>query len=878
MDKQRRNTRAKQLIINILKTENSALCHEEIEKRLPEKMDRVTIYRILQSFYDDGKVHKVVGNDGKTCYALCHSCTTGNHHDNHPHFHCITCGTITCIEKPVTQQKLPLGYRAVSTSSYVSGYCKKCSTLVKTICLLALLMAEPMAGFAQSTVRVVDKESSTPVVYANVYYPDTKTGTVTDSLGQFKVSFTVPQLLVQISAIGYQTFLRRINVNETQQAVHLQPSTHELQEVIVVDNSSHLQGENVMNVEKLSIKNSTVPGISLGDKLTSIAGVSILSTGNGISKPVIRGLSGNRIAVFSQGVRLENQQWGDEHGLGLDENGYEQVEVVKGPASLLYGSDALGGVLYFADERYAKNNSIEAALNTEFNSNTLGFRNNGAFKLSKNNLHWSLFGGYTTYKDYRDGNNNPVPNSRFNTGNLKTMLGYTGSKFIASLKYSFLHEKYGLTEMEEHEHEGEEHEDEEPYNNGRKPLLPHQNLATHLISTENTFFFDNGSKLKVDAGYVFNNRKEFEHEHEHEIEAEPHEHEEAALDMNLHTFSYNAKWYSPRWNERWTLAAGSQGMAQSNLNHGEEMLIPDAKTYDFGLFAMADFYYSRKAYWQLGLRFDTRYITNEAFDKQYYSFNFSTGVYQPVIENLAFRLNLSSGFRAPNMYELLSNGIHHGTNRYEIGNPDLKTENSYQADASLSYSTKHAELYVNPYFSYIRSYIYLQPTVGIVDGTPVYSYTQTDACLYGGETGFHFHPHPLDWLHVEGSYSSTFGQDMRHNYLALMPSQKINATLSANFSFKKTVRKFSVYLQNQHSLAQNRVADNEIPTPDYNLLSAGCRFEFGVGSQKIQLNLSVNNIFNEAYYDHLSRYKVNEIYNMGRSFNVKIHIPIEAKL
>jgi iron complex outermembrane receptor protein len=717
-----------------------------------------------------------------------------------------------------------------------------------------LFLAGQMTVFAQTRIHVSDGETDMPVAYANVYYPDTKTGTTTDTLGQFEVNFTTPKVLVQISALGYQTYMDYVNLGENRQTIYLQPSTHELQEVVVTENTSRLQGENVMNVEKLDLTNGTVQGVSLAEKLASVAGIDNLSTGAGIGKPVIRGLSGNRIAVFSQGIRLENQQWGDEHGLGLDENGYEQVEIIKGPASLLYGSDALGGVLYFVDERYAKNNSIQAGFNSEFNGNSSGFRNAGTFKLSKKRLHWNLFGGYTAHADYRDGSSRWVPNSRFNTGNLKTALGYVGNKFMTSLKYSFLHEKYGLTETEEQDGF---------YKNSRKLLVPYQDLTTHIISSENTVFFDDDSKLKIDAGYIFNNRKELENSRE-----------EAGLNMNLHTFSYNAKWYSPRWNRRWTLTAGSQGMAQDNSNHGEEILIPDAKTYDFGVFAMTDFYYAQKAYWQFGLRFDTRHITGETLDRQYYSFNFSTGIYQPVTENLSFRLNLSSGFRAPNMYELLSNGVHHGTNRYETGNPGLSTENSYQIDASLNYNVRHIEFFVNPYFNYIRNYIYLQPTADRIDNVPVFSYAQNDAFLYGGEAGFHFHPHPLDWLHIKGSYGGAFGQDTRHNDLALMPSQKINAMLSASFSSGKILKKFTVYMQNQYSFAQNRIAGNELPTPGYNLLNAGIIVEFGTESQPVQLNISANNLLNETYYDHLSRYKANGIYNIGRSFNVKISVPM----
>jgi iron complex outermembrane receptor protein len=873
MTQKRRNTKSKKLLMGVLKDSNSALCHEEIEKRLSQKMDRVTIYRILQSFCNDGKIHKIMDNNGKTCYALCQNCTTENHYDNHPHFHCIACDTITCIEQPVAQQELPFGYRVVSTASYISGYCQKCSGVLKTFCLLVLFFAGQMIGFAQTQISVLDKENNMPIPYANVYYPDTKTGVIADTLGQFKANRATSQVLVQISAIGYQTFLNRIHLNESEQVIYLQPSTHELQEIIVSGNISRLQGENVMSIEKLSLHKGNVPGISLAGKLASIAGIDNLSTGTGIGKPVIRGLSGNRIAVFSQGLRLENQQWGDEHGLGLDEHGYEQVEIIKGPISLLYGSDALGGVLYFVDERYAKNNSLEAALSSEFNANSLGFRNNGAFKLSKNRLHWNLFGGYTTHMDYKDGNHDFVPNSRFHTGNLKTALGYTGNKFTTSLKYSFLNEKYGLTQAGEHE-------TDEPCKNGRKPLTPYQDLATHLISAENMFFFDNAAKLKIDIGYTFNNRKEFEHEEgrEHAQEAETHEPEEAALNMNLHTFSYNAKWYSPPWNERWTLTAGSQGMAQNNSNHGEERLIPDANMYDFGLFAVTDFHYTQKAYWQFGLRFDTRHITSETFEKQYVSFNFSTGIVQPIVKDLSFRLNLSSGFRAPNMYELLSDGIHHGTNHYETGNPGLATENSYQTDASLNYNTKHIEFFINPYFNYIRDYIYLTPAAGRIDDIPVFNYTQDDAFLYGGEAGFHLHPHPWDWLHIESSYGSTFGQDTRHKYLALMPSQKTNTMVSANFSFKKTIKKCAVYIQNQYSFTQNKVSDNETPTPAYNLLNTGFMFEFDLKSQPLQLNISANNLLNKTYYDHLSRYKADEIYNTGRSFHIKINIPVMSKL
>jgi iron complex outermembrane receptor protein len=203
------------------------------------------------------------------------------------------------------------------------------------------------------------------------------------------------------------------------------------------------------------------------------------------------------------------------------------------------------------------------------------------------------------------------------------------------------------------------------------------------------------------------------------------------------------------------------------------------------------------------------------------------------------------------MFELLSDGVHEGTNRYEIGNANLKTENSYQADVSMKYTGEHLELFVNPYFNYIRHFIYLQPA------------------------GFHFHPHPWDWLHFESSFANTFGQNVKRNDLPLMPSQKLNVTIRANISGEKVIRKFSIWLQEQYSLAQNRVAAYEEPTPAYHLLNAGLSLDLKAGKQKMLLSATLNNILNETYYDHLSRYKQERIYNMGRNVNLQLNLLLQ---
>lgn len=793
------------MVLAALEQAQAALSQEEIAAAMPQPMDRVTLYRIVQGFVDDGIAHRVVCSDGKMRYALCRHCTAQQHNDQHAHFHCLACNAITCLEQPIAEQTLPSGYHAVSAASLITGYCRKCSRSI----------AAMSAAIALSTAS------------AAAMQPD---------------------------SIAADTAMQHI-----------------LPEIVVKTSASILQSENVMSIEKLNLKNNGIHGGSMAEKLTAIAGVDNLSTGS-IGKPVIRGLSGSRIAVFAQGIRIENQQWGAEHGLGIAAGGYERAEVVKGPASLLYGSDALGGAIYFVDEPSAKNGSIEANINSEYSTNTAGSATNASIKTSKNGMHANFFGGYNTRMDYADGNGSIVPNSRCRTANAMTSAGYSSGAFASSIKYSVHSEEYGLIEMDDDDDDADH---EHSYNNGRNPMLPKQDLMTHIVSAQGSMTFANSSTLKADAGYVYNKRKEYEHEHEHTQDDGGND---AALDMSLHTISYNARWRSPKQGRRLAVTAGSQGMAQSNVNYGQETLIPNAAAYDIGAFALGDYYYGNGAYCQLGLRVDARHIASAELTKTYHAFNFAAGAYQPLGAGFTTRMSISSGYRAPAMYELLSDGAHHGANRYERGNSMLKTENSYQIDASLHYDALHVQFFVNPFFNYLRNYIYLMPAGAAIDGIPVYDYAQSHALMYGGEAGLHAHPHPWDFLHVECSYGGVFAKDEHGDWLALMPSHKINTMISASFTFRSVLRGVSAYLQHRYSFAQRRTAANEAPTAAYNLLHAGIVLDIGAGRRSVQLTLRVSNVLGAAYYDHLSRYKASGIYNMGRSIDIRLALPIEAAL
>ena len=199
-------------------------------------------------------------------------------------------------------------------------------------------------------------------------------------------------------------------------------------------------------------------------------------------------------------------------------------------------------------------------------------------------------------------------------------------------------------------------------------------------------------------------------------------------------------------------------MNQVNSNYGEEQLIPDATTNDFGVFATSHIHFE-KADVQLGARFDNRQLDIlNSINRNFNSFNGALGVKTNITNGVTARVNLATGFRAPNLSELASDGSHGGTNRYEIGNSDLKNEQNFQTDIALEFKNEHLELFANGFYNKINDYIFLSPNGDIIDADPVYEYLQDNALLYGGEFGFHLHPHPLDWIHFESSFAMVTGK------------------------------------------------------------------------------------------------------------------------
>ena len=732
--------------------------------------------------------------------------------------------------------------------------------------LIALFIGFSAFINAQNKIsgKITDKDNN-PIKGVNIFVSELHKSSETDENGAYSIN-NVPNGTIKITftLLGFTTQNKSIFIQngENKIDVVLEPSLFQMDEVIVATSFHKLQSQNVMKVDHESMKSLQQKGTStLIEGLETLPGISQISTGTSIGKPVIRGLSGNRVLVYSQGVRLENQQFGEEHGLGLNDAGVESVEIIKGPASLLYGSDALGGVLYFNPEKFAKSNTFEGDFSQKIFSNTLGSNSSLGVKKSSENWKYLVRGSNTVHSDYKIADGNRVTNTRFNETDLKTGIGYSNSILSTVLRYNFNKLDLGIPENGIAEQ-----------SSSSTTEYPKQAVTNHLLSLNSTLFFST-SKLDIDFGFISNNRSEFE------------DSDVANLKMKLNTLNYNLKYHLPKAGKLESIF-GIQGMTQTNVNSGAEYLIPNAKTNDFGLFGTSNYEWNSNVL-QAGIRFDNRNINTESYGilgdegsfealaKSYNSFNCSLGYKTDLTKEFTLRVNLASGFRAPNLAELTSNGVHEGSNRYEIGNSNLATEQNVQTDLNLEYQNSHFEFFANGFFNKINNYIYLNPSPTTIAGYDVFNYFQTDAMLYGGEFGLHFHPHPLDWLHFESSFETVTGekqsQGLGSDFLPFIPANNWNNSMRAEFNIKNWLKDGFATLNVSNTFDQRKVSGFETYSEGYTLVNLGIGGQINIGKTHFNFNLNGNNLFNKSYIAHLSRLKNDGIPNIGRNIVLGIN-------
>ncbi|MFK8044364.1 MAG: TonB-dependent receptor [Crocinitomicaceae bacterium] len=728
-----------------------------------------------------------------------------------------------------------------------------------------------LSAWSQNGVKLlVISSDSLPLPFAEVYVEDYSHSFYANEFGELNLPFsTLIEVKLEVKSTGYETKIIDFVFTKKPNYIVLHEIHRHLDKVIVSAETG-IQRENISSISRQKISDlSVIKSETLGEALSNIPGVDVGGIGSGVSKPVIRGLSGSSVVTYVNGLRIQNQQWGGDHGLPITSLGIGSVEVVKGPASLLYGADAMGGVLYFKDEPFAKPNSQNGYVSTRFDANTLGASTSMGYQISKNNLHISAYLGYDNFADYRLPNNEVLLNSRFNQQAGKLVVGYHQNKWLFKLNYDYYAGRIGLPG---HTHESNpKPADFETENQNRGLNAPAQDIVNHFISAENQFFFN-----KSTVTFILGNTNNQLNEHEDKIFTPD-------ILMNLNNSLYHVKWKHST-TKRLSFIVGSQGMYQMNRNDEQavEFLIPDANTSDLGGYVLMN-YNLLKWRFQMGGRYDTRSIMGletssfQSFRKQFGGFSFSSGLAY-ISQKMTGRLNVSSGFRSPTSSELLSNGIHHGSNRYEIGNINLLTENALQIDGSVAWHFNDLEIVINPYYNRIQNYIYIEPTNSTIDNFQVFNYKQAAyAELYGVDFASHFHPHDCHWLHMETSFSGLLATDNQNNDLPLIPQTNIKSQIGAEFSMSSKYKLENITVQYQYFFQQNRVGLYDIASRGYGLLNLNINSVLAQ-QNPISISAGVRNILNQEYIPHLSNLKYLGIFSPGRNIYLALKIEFNQNL
>ena len=713
--------------------------------------------------------------------------------------------------------------------------------------------------FAQTEGVVLSSEGY-PLQKVNVFLVDQNILLETDNKGVFYIEKDIPNnTYIEFYKFGYSSKLIKYT-NDQKIIIYLNELHVKLDDIGVSESFSYLGNSKNINIEKKDLSNSFLSSNSILENVTQIGGLNLIGSGLGIQKIVVRGLSGMRVVTYLNGMKIENQQWANDHGIGFTSLGLKNMEFIKGSSGLKYGGEALGGVLYFQDEPFIVSKHPSFFIASKFDNSHLLFGNQFGFKWSRKQFFITLYGENNFASDYRLPNKRFLFNSRFRDKSFKISIANRGVKMHNVLRYQYNAAQVGLPA---HAHGNLENVILEDITSGSRDLMndfkltrPTQFIDNHLFIFENNYFL-NKTKYSVYLGHFINNLKEYE------------KWTFPAFDMTLSTTTFRADLRTTL--NSFIFNVGGQFSHLKNNNNILEYLIPNASSNDIGFYSTLDYEIGNKGL-NVGFRLDIKNISSpdENYHNSFSSISSSSGLYFKN-KNHILRLTYAGAFRSPHFSELFSDGVHHGTNRYEIGNNELKLEKGYQFDVKYQWSNEHIGLVFNPFLQYIYDYISINPSNEFHQNIyRIYNYTQFNKVkLSGCEMNFHYHPHFMHDLHFEQSYSflRTKNYD-NNNVLALIPSDKIKTRITFNLDKKDLPFNLSTLsLYNVYSFKQDNIIEYEIPTQSYNLINVELFFK---PFKNIDMVLGVANLFNTEYTPHLSRMKEvgGGVPNQGRSYNI----------
>ncbi len=759
---------------------------------------------------------------------------------------------------------------------------------------------------------VVFDEKGIPLPGANVFLQELRQGVQTDIGGRFIIAGLDPgEYELLISYLGYSKASYTFFLESSSVYVEIQMEASDLllDEVVVSEARSVLpvagRTLDTRFIDRGFIEQN--PGNTLMQSLAALPGINSMDIGSGISKPVIRGMSHNRVVFADHNIKQEGHQWGSDHGLEIDPYSVERLEIIKGPSALLYGSDAIGGAINIRPPSVPSVNSLRT-------ETVLGGRSNNSLAALSQMAEYSRDGNFLrfriTVQDYAD---YKVPAESFTYNNwiipirdgilantsgrdLSMMFtaGTRGSWGVSTITTSnfsqeagFFPGSHGLPDASALEN----------YRYSRNPSYPKQRID-HFKVISNTSVFIPGGWLDVDIGYQRNHRREFNNPHLHGQGPLPDSNLE--LELILSTFSSDIRYnYNPDGNK--SFIAGLSGRWQENNIGGYGFLLPKYNEYGLGVYNIFSWQKTDELNIDIGARLDWARVDILAyyeeiwadrntlshyrerspdFDGTFLNFTANAGASWEADRGLNLRFNIGSSYRTPNATELSANGLHHGSFRHEMGDTTLLTERAYQLDLGVVLEKREIYIAFSPFLNYFPNYLFLRPSgrFSFLPGAgQIYLFSQTRALHAGGE------------IYAEYSLSRTldvsltgeliWAEDLKERFpLPFIPPPAVKTELSyapagLPWSEAELKLRFSV----RSVAGQSRVARNEPATDSYTLVNAGFTLRFPAGSSDIYFSFFVRNISDKKYKNHLSFYRRLELPEPGRNFVMTLGIPLNFR-
>ena len=719
-----------------------------------------------------------------------------------------------------------------------------------------------MFVFSQIEAFVVDTENK-PLADVEVFFVDQNLLLKTNENGLFMIDSSFPDnSYLELYKFGFKSSVVQYKYGQDLTFV-LKKMHVELDEIGIQENVSFLGNYKHLNIEKKSLNNNFIASTSLVENLNQLSGVNSIGSGLGIQKVVIRGLSGLRVVTYLNGMRIANQEWANDHSIGFTDLGLGKVELIKGASSLKFGGDAVGGVLYFQDEPFTKNDKPTGFLASKFDNSHFLFSNQFGIKLNKKTLYFNIYGEHTAASDYRLPDNTYLFNSRFQNQALKFSFARLGDKLQTIIRYQYnndqvgipAHDCLGTNQVALEEITSNSLDLNEDY----EMTIPYQDITNHLFNIE-TKYFSNKIKYSFFAGYFVNNLIEF---------GQKWTVPEFDMDLSTLNLSLNLNYKITRLD----FNTGVQYNRQENLNNISSRLIPDSYSNDVGVYTTIDFEKNNFGF-NSGFRLDYKEIVCNEYDynKLFNAFNSSFGVFYKNNDHVT-RLTYSGSYRSPHLSELFSDGVHHGTSSYEVGNSNLDIEKSHQFDIKHQWNNEHFGFVVNPFVQLISDFISINPIDSFyLDRYRIYNYVQYEEVnISGVELNLHYHPHFLHNLHFEQSFSyiNTMNRDNDSN-LFFTPANKIKTKINFDLDiYNLPIGLKSLSLFHLYAFKQDNVVSYESNSDSYSILNVELLFE---PLSDFSVIFGVKNMFNKEYTPHLSRIKeiAGGVPEPGRSFNFSL--------